>query len=231
MTSERRFEWLVPGMLMLLSLVPAVAGVHRVGQLAAGAAITSENARFFAMPLPVVLHVCSVIPFSVLGALQFAPAFRHRRRALHRALGQVVAVCGLMAALSGLWMTFAYPWPAGDGEVVYGLRIVFGSAMAISIALAVDAVRRRDFMAHGEWMMRGYAIGMGAGTQVITHLPWFILVGQTNEVTRAIAMGAGWVINLAVAESVIRRSRSAALPDAKLSRRADRPTRAVTNAG
>lgn len=125
-------------------------------------------------------------------------------------------------------MTLAYPWPAGDGEVVYGLRIVFGSAMAISIALAVDAVRRRDFIAHGEWMTRGYAIGMGAGTQVITHLPWFILIGHTNEVTRAIAMGTGWVINLAVAEWVIRRSRSAAT-DAKLARTADRPTRAATS--
>jgi hypothetical protein len=54
-------------------------------------------------------------------------------------------------------------------------------------------------------MMRAYAIGLGAGTQVLTHLPWFILFGKPGESSRAVLMAAGWVINLAVAEWVIRR--------------------------
>jgi hypothetical protein len=53
-------------------------------------------------------------------------------------------------------------------------------------------------------MMRGYAIGLGAGTQVLTHLPWFLLVGKPGETPRAVMMGAGWVINLVVAEWIIR---------------------------
>ena len=54
-------------------------------------------------------------------------------------------------------------------------------------------------------MIRGYAIGLGAGTQVLTHVPWFLLVGQPGEVARAVLMGAGWVINLVVAEWIIRK--------------------------
>ncbi len=191
-------------MLVLLSLVPAAAGTVRLAQLASGADISEANARFFAMPLPVVLHILSVLPFSVLGAFQFAPAFRRRRRDWHRAAGRALVGCGLVAALTGLWMTLFYPWPEGDGQLVYVLRLVFATAMAISIVLAVDAVRRRAFVAHGAWMMRGYAIGMGAGTQVLTHLPWFIFVGTPGELSRAMLMGAGWVINLVVAEWVIR---------------------------
>src|SRR6185436_18460824 len=84
------------------------------------------------------------------------------------------------------------------------LRLVFGSAMVMSMVLGVDAIRRRNFAAHGDWMIRAYAIGMGAGTQVLTHLPFFILVGKPNEATLALLMGAGWVINLVVAEWVIR---------------------------
>jgi hypothetical protein len=42
----------------------------------------------------------------------------------------------------------------------------------ISIVAAVGAIRRCDFVSHGAWMIRGYAIGMGAGTQVLTHMPW-----------------------------------------------------------
>ncbi len=202
-TPTRRADWLVPAGLVLLSLVPAVAGVARLGSLASGAAVTPENARFFANPMPVVLHILSVIPYSLLGALQFSPAFR-RRRAWHRTAGKFLVVFGLVAALSGLWMAHFYPWPVGDGEAVYVMRLVFGSAMAMSIVLGVEAIRRRDFSSHGAWMIRGYAIGLGAGTQVLTHLPWFIFVGKPDEATRAVLMGAGWVINVVFAEWVIR---------------------------
>lgn len=208
MTSSRRSEWLVPAMLILLSLVPAAVGTARLAELAGGAEVTAANARFFAMPLPVVLHILAVIPYSILGAFQFAPAFRRRRRGWHRTVGLLLAVFGLVAALTGLWMAHFYPWPEGDGEILYVLRLVFGSTMAVSIVLALDAIRRRDFASHGAWMIRGYAIGMGAGTQVLTHLPWFILVGRTGELSRAVLMGAGWIINLVVAEWIIRRGRS-----------------------
>jgi hypothetical protein len=57
-------------------------------------------------------------------------------------------------------------------------------------------------------MMRGYAIGLGAGTQVLTHVPWFLLLGVPDEFTRALLMGAGWVINLAAAEWIIRKRRA-----------------------
>ena len=195
-------------MLILLSLVPAAAGTARLAELAGDTEITGANARFFATPLPVVLHILAVIPYSILGALQFAPGFRRRNRGWHRAAGRALAVFGLAAALTGLWMSHFYPWPEGDGELVYMLRLVFGSAMAMSIVLAVDAVRRRDFAAHGAWMIRGYAIGMGAGTQVLTHLPYFVLVGKPDELSRAVLMGAGWVINVVVAEWIIRRGPS-----------------------
>jgi hypothetical protein len=102
-------------------------------------------------------------------------------------------------------MTLFYPWPAGDGEILYGLRLLFGSAMVLSIVLGVAAIRRRDFAQHGAWMLRGYAIGLGAGTQVLTRLPWILILGLPGEFPRALLMGAGWAINLAVAEWIIRK--------------------------
>jgi hypothetical protein len=84
--------------------------------------------------------------------------------------------------------------------------MVLGAAMALSILVGVDAIRRRDFATHGRWMIRAYAIAMGAGTQVFTHLPWFILVGKPGEFSRLMLMAAGWGINVIVAEVAIRRS-------------------------
>ena len=93
----------------------------------------------------------------------------------------------------------------------------------------VAALWRRDYAMHGAWMLRGYALGMGAGTQVLTHLPWFVFVGTPGERSRAVMMGLGWLINVVVAEYVIRRSAIASV--ASRSRRARTALVAQTQEG
>src|SRR5439155_21167961 len=76
--------WLVPVALILLCAIPLAAGAVRLVSLAVGAEITPENARFFAAPLPVVLHIVAAAAYIVLGAFQFVPGFRRRRPGWHR---------------------------------------------------------------------------------------------------------------------------------------------------
>ena len=200
-----RSDRLIPALLIAVSLVPALAGTARLVQLGSGE-MTPDNARFFAAPLPVILHIVPAIVYSIVGAFQFSPGFRRRNRRWHRVAGRVLLPAAMLVALSGLWMTLTYPWPAGDGVAVYLERLVFGTAMLLSIVLSVDAIRRRKYAEHGDWMIRAYAIGMGAGTQVLTHLPWFIFTDvKPGETARGVMMGMAWVINLAVAEWIIRR--------------------------
>jgi uncharacterized membrane protein YozB (DUF420 family) len=203
-TSVRRSrpQWPVPAGLILLSLIPVIFGALRLTELTAGAAITPQNARFFASPIPVVTHIFSVTVYSLLGAFQFVPSLRGRR-GWHRIAGRILIPAGLLAALSGLWMSVFYPLP--DGLTDVPLRLLFGSAMLVSIVLGLLAVRRRDFVRHSAWMTRGYAIAVGAGTQALVGIPWMLLVGPTDVPTRAVLLGAGWVINVAVAEYVIHR--------------------------
>lgn len=203
--SPRRGGWRVPAALIALSAIPVIAGAVRMTELTGGAAITQDNARFFAMPLPVVLHIICVSVYSILGAFQFASGFRRRRLGWHRVAGRLLVVCGLVVALTGLWMTLFYPRPEGDGDLLAGIRVVFGTAMFLSIVLGLAAIRRRDIARHRAWMMRGYAIGLGAGTQALTQLPWILLVGKPGEFPRALLMAAAWLINLAVAEWLIRK--------------------------
>lgn len=218
MTSTTKAERLVPAALVALSLVPILAGSVRLAELAGGAEITPRNARFFASPLPVVLHVLSASVYCALGAFQFAPDFRRRRPGWHRVAGRFLVACGLVAGLSGLWMTLFYPRAEGDGEVLDGLRLLFGSAMVLSLVLGLAAILRRDVVGHRAWMIRGYAIGLGAGTQVLVSVPWFLIVGTPGELTRALLLGAGWVINLAVAERVIRRQPASPVRAAEMRR-------------
>ncbi len=204
--SSRR-EWLVVAGLLLLSAVPIAAGAFRLTMLSSGGPVTPENARFFASPIPVVAHIISVTIYALLGAFQFAPTLRRRNHRWHRLSGYLLIPSGFVAALTGLWMAHFYPWPEGDGQLLYALRLLFGTLMLVALVLATLAIRQRRFVVHGEWMLRAYAIGLGAGTQVFTHLPWVITGTVPTEFGRAMAMGAGWVINLAVAEWVIRRKR------------------------
>ena len=191
--------------LLLLSAIPLAAGVFRLTQLVGGADITPANARFFASPLPVVLHILAAAVYALLGAFQFAPNFRRRRPGWHRVAGRLLVPCGLLVGLSGLWMTLSYPWPDGDGALLYAFRLLFGSAMVVSIILGFAAIRRGDVRRHRAWMTRGYALGLGAGTQALTLAAGEVIVGPPGETSRALLMGAGWAINLAVAEWAIRR--------------------------
>ncbi|MBM7503783.1 DUF2306 domain-containing protein [Agromyces aurantiacus] len=197
-----RPEWLVPAGLILLSVVPMIAGASRLTQLTTGATVTAENSRFFDSPVPIVVHIVGSLLFAVLGALQFAPSLRRRR--WHRMSGRVAAPAGLASALSGLWMAVAYDLPAPSGLALMVMRLGFGTAMAAGIVIAFVAIRSGDVRTHRAWMTRAYAIAMGAGTQVLTFAPWTLAFGAPGEAVHAVLMGAGWVINLAVAELVIR---------------------------
>lgn len=201
--------WLAPAGLIALSLVPMAAGTMRLTQLGTGAAVTAENARFFDSPVPVIAHIVGSTLFLLLGALQFAPSLR--RRSWHRLAGRVAAPAGIVSAASGVWMAVAYDLPATSGTVLMVIRIVLGTAMAGGIVFAVLAIRRGRVAAHSAWMTRAYAIGIGAGTQVFTLLPWTLLVGPPDEFVNTTLMALGWAINMAVAEVVIlRRARASA---------------------
>lgn len=219
MSATTRANLLIPTALIALSIVPMAGGIFRLVQLGRGVEITPENARFFAAPLSVVVHIVSSVIYCSLGAFQFAPGFRRRNPKWHRLAGRVLVLCGLIAALSGMWMTqvhppatFVGPLPASfDGPFLYVIRLLAGSAMALSLCLGVAAVLRRNFAQHEAWMIRAYALGLGAGTQVFTHLPWFLFPAIRGELARTLCMGAGWAINVAVAEWCISRRRGGTL--------------------
>ena len=206
-TRRRQAQWPVPTGLMLLSLIPVLAGASRLGILATGTSAPSDS-RFAESPVPVIAHIISATLFCMLGALQFVPRLRKGRPSWHRIAGRVLVPAGLVAALSGMWMAVFYTLPATDGPVLLVLRLIFGSIMVVSLLLGLRAILRRDIKHHSAWMMRAYAIGLGAGTQVLLLAPWEIAFGKPDQAVRAVLMGLAWVLNLAVAGFAIRRSRT-----------------------
>jgi uncharacterized membrane protein len=195
----------LPAALAALGAVPVVAGSLRLVELAGGAETMPADSRYAASPLPVVIHIVSATVFAILGALQFSAQIRRRRPGWHRRAGRVLVVAGLCLALSALWLNQFYPREEATREVLYPLRLAFGTAMVVTIVLGLLAARRRDFPRHRAWMIRSYAIGLVAGTQVFTLGVGQVIFG-TAELTTAVLMGAAWMVNLAVAERAIRKT-------------------------
>ncbi len=202
MTSGRA-AWRVPLALVALGAVPVVAGSLRLVELTGGPAAIPSDARFDATPLPVVLHIACATVFAVLGAFQFAPSLRRHRLGWHRRAGRLVVVAGLGVALSALWLNQYVPRAGASRELLYPLRAAFGVAMVVTVVLGFLAARRRDFARHRAWMIRTYAIGLVAGTQVLTLGLGGALLGS-GELTTALLLAAAWAINLVVAERAIR---------------------------
>lgn len=196
-------SWWAPAGLILLSAIPLTFGVIRLIQLINGAEITPANARFFASPSPVVIHIISSAIYALLGAFQFVSRLWQRGIKWHRWVGRLLVPVGLLVGFSGVWMTLFYP---RTDNLLFMFRLFFGSGMILSIILGFISIRRRDFAQHQAWMTRAYAIGMGAGTQVLTGMVGAMIFGKPNEFENALLMGAAWVINLAVAERSIRKS-------------------------
>jgi uncharacterized membrane protein len=194
----------VPFALVALVQVPAIAGSLRLVELAGGPHLLTANPRLSTSPVPVVVHIVCAVGYAIVGAFQFSAAIRRRRPGWHRLAGRGLVVLGMAVALSALWMTLFYPRQPGTGDLAYVFRLGFGSAMGAAIILGFTAIRRGDVARHQAWMTRAYALALGAGTQVLTQGIGTAVFG-TGELTTDLSLGAGWGINIAVAEYVIRR--------------------------
>ena len=210
-TTRSRRDWWIPTSLIALTAVPALAGVARLVDLSGGR--TAENARFFDLPAPIIVHIIGATTFCVLGAFQFQPSLRRRRPTWHRMAGRVLVPAGIAAGLSGMWMAVSSDLPVYDNSALVWLRLVFGSLMVGGLVLGLLAILRRDIRTHQRWMARSYAVAQGAGTQALILGPMVLFLDgqgtdQPGGALKATGMAAAWVINLAVAEWLVRRSQS-----------------------
>lgn len=197
-------DFKVPALLLLLSLVPTLGGIVRLIGVATDTTVTAENARFVAAPTAVVIHVISALLYSLLGAFQFSSRIRARWPGVHRRAGRVLAVCGLLAGVTGLWMTAFYEIPLGmQGPVLYVVRLVVATAMVASIVIAWSSILKRQVARHEAFMIRAYALGQGAGTQALVLGPWMVISGASTGLTRDLLMTLAWAINVVVAEVII----------------------------
>ncbi len=203
-SGRSRTGWWVAPALLALAFIPVLGGVGRLVEVLGGPEVLPTDARFATSPVPLVVHIVAAVGYAVLGAFQFSARLRRRHRGWHRRAGRVLVVLGLTVAVSGLWMTLAYPQKVGTGDILWVTRLLVSSGMGISLVLGVTTIRNRNVAGHRVWMARAYALGLGAGTQAFT-VGFGEAVFGAGVVRTDLMLASAWVINLAVAEWFLRR--------------------------
>lgn len=202
----RLFQRPIPLVLFLafLTAIPILNSLVLVFQIPSGT-YPEDSARLAVAPISFFAHVLAGVAFGITGPAQFVRALRHRFGALHRVLGRIFVLSGAIIGLSGLsilvQVTSIRTPPA---DIARGL---FGLALLVALALAMAAIRDRDFLRHRAWVIRAYAVGMGLGTVALVFIPIYIVTGQPPiGLTSDILFVASWVLTIAFAEVVIRHS-------------------------
>ncbi|WP_299090744.1 DUF2306 domain-containing protein [Microbacterium lacticum] len=197
-----RSGWLAITGLLLLSALPVLGGVLSLREVSAG----SESTLLSASAVAMVAHIVAMSVYCLLGAFQFSPVLR-TRRGWHRIAGRALIPAGFLAALSAVWLAVFFGGPA-DELALAMVRLVFAVAMTVFLVRGVIAITRRDFVAHGAWMTRAYAVAVSGGTQALVFALWTIPIGEVDAFGETWLVATAFVINSVVAESLIwRRSR------------------------
>lgn len=191
--------WLAITGLLLLGVLPVVGGVSRLGEVSSG----SEQDMLWTSTAAIVTHIVAMTIFCLVGAFQFSPALRVRR-SWHRTAGRVLIPAGFLAALSSIWLAVFFGGPRDEFALAM-VRLVFAVPMLVFLVLAVRAITRRNFVTHGVWMTRAYAIAISGGTQALVFALWTLTVGEVDAFGEARLVGVGFVISSVVAEMLIRR--------------------------
>ena len=183
----------------------------------------------------ILLHVAGGIVAITLGLFQFVGSLRDAYPGVHRAMGYLYLSAVFLAGCSGLWLspdTRVFAAHALTDLTAMDLSILgmspsflgysassrfspgqfflvmvgFGTLALVwllTAALAFARARQRRFAEHRAWMMRSYSLTFAAATVRLAALP--ILVLTRDPVVAITCTFWSWILNLVVAEWLIRR--------------------------
>lgn len=191
--------------LLLATFIPIMVALMLLWQIPTGN-WPEDSLRFVATPIGLYAHAAGGVTFGLLGPFQFSWAMQHRFGRTHRIAGRIFVIAGLSLAVSSQRLIWHFPDAAS--WILLTARLAASLAVIGTLVLGVRAAMMRDIINHRAWMIRAYAIGMGAATISLIMFPIYLIRGAPLQgLLSDLAFVASWAINIAIAEWVIRRLR------------------------
>jgi hypothetical protein len=162
----------------------------------------SVAANRFPTALALRTHIATAGFALLTGPFQFLRPLRRRFPIAHHWLGRVYITACLVGGLAaGLIALFTSSGPvAGLGFLAAAICWLFCTIRALL------AVKQRDFLAHQRWMLRSFAVTLGAVTLRI-YLPISMISGLSFAQAYPVIAWLCWVPNLLIAQLLVRRAR------------------------
>jgi len=144
-----------------------------------------------------LVHIVPGALFFLLAPLQFVPSIRAKHLRLHRWLGRILVVSGLVIGVSSLVMSFTMNI-GGVNETA--ATSVFGILFLFCLITAYRHIRRKEVAQHREWMIRTFGIALGvAATRPVVGM-FFAFRKLTPHEFFGIAFWIGFTITFFAAE-------------------------------
>ncbi len=163
--------------------------------------------RYYEHFLATWLHLGPGLLIMLIGPTQFIPALRKKYINAHRWAGRIFIICGGIGAASGFFIGVFYPFMdiAGQGFNESMATLFFAVYTLFCLYRAYTAIRKKQFGAHREWMVRSFALMLAIATErvmlgilmSVTDIEIAVLFGTTFWMAGAINIVASEIwINL-----------------------------------
>jgi uncharacterized membrane protein len=195
--------WKTPLILALLVAIPVALSVERLMWFANGAdpmAEAMDTPHFANVPIPIIAHVASSSMFCLIAIVRLPPELRLASRRLHKTLGYIAAISGVLAALSAMVMVFIYPTGPFATTALNIVRFGFAALMGLCILNEVRTARARRITSHRAWMIRAFAVAVAASTQAVFMGLRFATIGDPSPELATALLKLGFGLNAVFAE-------------------------------
>lgn len=193
----------LPALVAVLGAIPTLPGLLVLSGILAGPDHSEffadlVNPRYFDIPVPIIAHIAAAAVFCLCAPFQFSTRLRMRAPGLHRRLGWVAVVAGVIFGLSSL--PALGPVPTGVAWVRYCGLVAAGIGFSVAVTCAVFAIRNRNVAMHRAWALRAAAIGLMGGSRILIEAFAFLVFGDVSELMGGIGIWLAIGANLCLVE-------------------------------
>lgn len=148
------------------------------------------------------VHIFTALLALLAGLTQFSGYLLRHHKKVHRTMGYVYAVNVLFITGPAALIMSYYANGGVPAQVSFVLQSI---CWIVFTGIAVKKALKKQFIAHGEWMFRSYALTLAAITlRAYNALLWELHVDMRPVDKYILIAWASWTLNLILAELLIK---------------------------
>lgn len=160
-------------------------------------ALAKDKIWTFFLRMHIILSLLALLS----GPIAFLKSSRKKKAVVHKLSGRIYVLSILLNIVPALYVSF---FATGGWISIIGF-ICLNAVWSGTTFLAYKKIRERRVIEHRKWMIRSYAVTLANTSIYILTLIFTSPFGLDYIPSYQIAVWLGWIINLLLAEAIVRR--------------------------